>query len=201
MDRVFGDRRRPVPSRRHQAPPREHAEGRLHRALGEPGSFGDLPEAESHAPLSHAGAPIPEEQVDDERRRLPVVPDEVGHQGPDNVAVDGEAGHGAGGARCEPTANCELRAANQKRPEDGCSRFAILSFAVRVVLFTPDGWEDRIGGFTNITFVADDVQRTYDELSAKGVQFAMPPKTEPWGTAAIFKDADGNQFVLSSRTK
>jgi catechol 2,3-dioxygenase-like lactoylglutathione lyase family enzyme len=71
----------------------------------------------------------------------------------------------------------------------------------RVVLFTPDGWEDRIGGFTNITFVADDVQRTYDELSAKGVEFAMPPKTEHWGTAAIFKDADGNQFVLSSRTK
>ena len=71
----------------------------------------------------------------------------------------------------------------------------------RVVLFTPDGWEDRIGGFTNITFVADDVQRTYDELAAKGVEFSMPPKTEHWGTAAIFKDADGNQFVLSSRTK
>jgi predicted enzyme related to lactoylglutathione lyase len=70
----------------------------------------------------------------------------------------------------------------------------------RVVLFTPDGWEDRIGGFTNIAFVADDVQRTYDELSAKGVEFSMPPKTEHWGTAAIFKDADGNQFVLSSRT-
>ncbi len=73
--------------------------------------------------------------------------------------------------------------------------------ATRVVLFTPDGWEERIGGFTNITFVADDVQRTYDELSAKGVEFPMPPKTEHWGTAAIFKDADGNQFVLSSRTR
>ena len=71
----------------------------------------------------------------------------------------------------------------------------------RLVLFTPDGWEDRIGGFTNITFYADDVQRTYDELSARGVEFPMPPKTEHWGTAAIFKDADGNQFVLSSRTK
>jgi hypothetical protein len=59
-----------------------------------------------------------------------------------------------------------------------------------------DGWEDRIGGFTNIAFVA--VQRTYDVLSAKGVEFSMPLKTEHWGTAAIFKDADGNQFVLSS---
>ncbi len=69
----------------------------------------------------------------------------------------------------------------------------------RLVLFTPDGWEDRIGGFTNITFYADDVARTYDDLAAKGVEFPMPPKTEHWGTAAIFKDADGNQFVLSSR--
>ena len=71
----------------------------------------------------------------------------------------------------------------------------------RLVLFTPSGWEERIGGFTNITFVADDVQRTYDELSAKGVEFPMAPKTEHWGTAAIFKDADGNEFVLSSKTK
>jgi hypothetical protein len=31
------------------------------------------------------------------------------------------------------------------------------------------------------------------------VEFVKPPKKEDWGTAAIFKDPDGNQFVISSR--
>ncbi len=68
-----------------------------------------------------------------------------------------------------------------------------------LTLFTPDGHEDRIGTFTGVSFECDDVQKTYEELSAKGVEFVMPPKTEQWGTAALFKDVDGNQFVLSSR--
>jgi catechol 2,3-dioxygenase-like lactoylglutathione lyase family enzyme len=68
-----------------------------------------------------------------------------------------------------------------------------------VVLFTPPGQEDRIGGFMNMAWVADDVGKTHDELVARGVEFVQPPKTEPWGTSAIFKDPDGNTFVLSSR--
>jgi hypothetical protein len=31
------------------------------------------------------------------------------------------------------------------------------------------------------------------------VEFEKDPKQEDWGTAAIFKDIDGNKFVLSSR--
>ncbi|HVE78246.1 MAG TPA: VOC family protein [Gemmatimonadaceae bacterium] len=38
-----------------------------------------------------------------------------------------------------------------------------------------------------------------EELSAQGVKFAAPPRTESWGTSAIFSDPDGNQFVISSR--
>ena len=68
-----------------------------------------------------------------------------------------------------------------------------------VVLFTPPGQEDRIGGFMNMAWVADDVGKTHGELVARGVEFVQPPKTEPWGTSAIFKDPDGNTFVLSSR--
>jgi hypothetical protein len=33
----------------------------------------------------------------------------------------------------------------------------------------------------------------------KGVEFIAPPKTESWGTSALFKDIDGNQFVMSTR--
>src|ERR1044071_6474727 len=68
-----------------------------------------------------------------------------------------------------------------------------------VGLFTPPGQEDRIGGFMNMAWVADDVGKTHGELVARGVEFVQPPKTEPWGTSAIFKDPDGNTFVLSSR--
>ena len=69
----------------------------------------------------------------------------------------------------------------------------------RLVLFTPDGHAERIGTMSNVAFVADDVEKTYRELSSKGVEFAGPPQTWEWGTAAIFKDIDGNTFVLSSK--
>jgi uncharacterized glyoxalase superfamily protein PhnB len=51
----------------------------------------------------------------------------------------------------------------------------------------------------NLSFDTDDVRRTYEELSAKGVEFSQPPKTEHWGTSAIFRDPDGNRFVLSGK--
>ncbi|MFN2420343.1 MAG: VOC family protein [Gemmatimonadota bacterium] len=57
----------------------------------------------------------------------------------------------------------------------------------------------RIGTFQQITFFADDLEKTYQELRAKGVEFSQEPQTADWGTAAIFKDLDGNVFVLSSR--
>jgi catechol 2,3-dioxygenase-like lactoylglutathione lyase family enzyme len=71
----------------------------------------------------------------------------------------------------------------------------------KVALFTPAGQESRIGTFQSVTFACDDVMATYKILESKGVNFAKPPKTESWGTAAIFKDPDGNQFVLSSKGK
>src|SRR5687767_5642058 len=69
----------------------------------------------------------------------------------------------------------------------------------RFVLFTPDGQEDRIGSFFNGALACDDVEKTYTELIGRGVEFVGAPKREDWGTFAIFKDPDGNQFVLSSR--
>jgi predicted enzyme related to lactoylglutathione lyase len=69
----------------------------------------------------------------------------------------------------------------------------------RFVLFTPDGHEDRIGGFFNGALACDDVEATYRQLSARGVPFKSPPQKQPWGTFATFSDPDGNTFVLSSR--
>lgn len=68
----------------------------------------------------------------------------------------------------------------------------------RVVLFNQEGQEDRIGGFFNGAFASDDVEYSYEKLTAKGVEFDSPPTKQPWGTFAIFKDSEGNSFVLSS---
>jgi predicted enzyme related to lactoylglutathione lyase len=66
------------------------------------------------------------------------------------------------------------------------------------VLFTPQGHEERIGTFFNGSFACDDVAATYRQLKSRGVQFLSGPQKQPWGEFAIFKDPDGNQFVLSS---
>jgi catechol 2,3-dioxygenase-like lactoylglutathione lyase family enzyme len=69
----------------------------------------------------------------------------------------------------------------------------------QLVLFTPEGHEDRIGGFQPVTFWTDDVFATAKVLKSKGVEFAAEPKKEAWETSSIFKDSEGNQFVLSSK--
>jgi len=68
-----------------------------------------------------------------------------------------------------------------------------------IVLFTPEGHEDRIGTFVNTSWEVDNLDRTYNELVSRGVEFAKPPERQPWGTFAIMKDSEGNQIVLSSR--
>ena len=68
-----------------------------------------------------------------------------------------------------------------------------------ISLFTPPGLEGRIGTFTNFSFHSNDVEKTYEELKGRGVEFTAPPKKEPWGTSVIFKDPDGNQLHIGSR--
>jgi catechol 2,3-dioxygenase-like lactoylglutathione lyase family enzyme len=88
------------------------------------------------------------------------------------------------------------------QPFDGKQRWIELGVNggdTKVVLFTPDGHQDRIGTVSNVVFVTDDVEKTYNELSARGVQFEQPPVKASWGTSSVFKDQDGNLFALSSK--
>jgi predicted enzyme related to lactoylglutathione lyase len=70
-----------------------------------------------------------------------------------------------------------------------------------IALFTPPGHEDRIGEFQSISFWCDDVFATAKTLKQKGVEFEQEPRNEPWGSMSIFKDSEGNRFVLGSRGK
>lgn len=69
----------------------------------------------------------------------------------------------------------------------------------KLALFTPKGHENRIGNFQPVTFWCDDVFATAKLLKSKGVDFVQEPKAEIWGSMAIFKDIDGNEFVVSSK--
>jgi predicted enzyme related to lactoylglutathione lyase len=71
--------------------------------------------------------------------------------------------------------------------------------ATMLVLFTPEGQEDRIGTFFNGSLACDDVEATYRQMAERGVEFEGEPAKQPWGTFAKFKDPDGNMFILSSR--
>jgi predicted enzyme related to lactoylglutathione lyase len=67
-----------------------------------------------------------------------------------------------------------------------------------IALHTPKDHEGRVGTFSGYSFECDDVEKTYAALVERGVEFVEKPKKEPWGSMAIFKDPDGNTFVVSS---
>lgn len=88
-----------------------------------------------------------------------------------------------------------------EQPFDGAQRWIELDVAgaeTKVVLFRMDQGPQP-GGFLNATFAADDVEGTYRELRERGVEFIQPPRSQPWGMFAIFRDSEGNQIVLGSR--
>ena len=68
----------------------------------------------------------------------------------------------------------------------------------RFVLFTMPGEEARVGSQMNMSIACDDVEATWRQLTARGVEFETPPTKQPWGTFAIMKDSEGNRFVLGS---
>ncbi|MBV8976161.1 MAG: VOC family protein [Alphaproteobacteria bacterium] len=68
----------------------------------------------------------------------------------------------------------------------------------RLVLFTMEGEEGRVGTQMNCSLACDDVDATYRQLSERGVAFEGPPQKQPWGAFVIMKDSEGNRLVLGS---
>jgi predicted enzyme related to lactoylglutathione lyase len=86
------------------------------------------------------------------------------------------------------------------QPFDGTQRWIELEIPgaeTSIVLYTPKGQEDRIGTFANLAYVTEDIDTTYEELRAKGVEFTTRPERASWGKWwAAFKDSEGNEFGL-----
>jgi len=60
--------------------------------------------------------------------------------------------------------------------------------------------ESRIGAQTGgrvfLFLYTDDFWRDYERYTAHGVEFVRPPRREPYGTVAVFKDLYGNMWDL-----
>lgn len=71
--------------------------------------------------------------------------------------------------------------------------------ATELVLGTDDMYGEGTGFINGISFIVDDVDATYAELKAAGVDMVAPPEDMPWGArGAWFRDPDGNQHFLST---
>jgi predicted enzyme related to lactoylglutathione lyase len=53
-------------------------------------------------------------------------------------------------------------------------------------------------GFAGTVFLTtDDVQASYEELKARGVEFTEQPEERPYGIDSAFRDPSGNHFRLT----
>ena len=66
-----------------------------------------------------------------------------------------------------------------------------------LALFTPPGFESRIGSMSGLVFLCDDIHATAAGMKDRGVAFIQEPMQIPSGWWAQFQDPDGNSFGLS----
>jgi catechol 2,3-dioxygenase-like lactoylglutathione lyase family enzyme len=55
---------------------------------------------------------------------------------------------------------------------------------------------NQTGGRVFLFLKTDDFWRDYNEMVGKGINFIRPPKTEEYGTVAVFEDLYGNLWDL-----
>jgi|SRR5579859_4604568 len=55
----------------------------------------------------------------------------------------------------------------------------------------------QVPGLALCTLTVDDCKKTYEEMSARGVEFTLKPEKQPWGISAACKDLYGNVFYLT----
>jgi predicted enzyme related to lactoylglutathione lyase len=62
-----------------------------------------------------------------------------------------------------------------------------------------EGAADR-GPEVILDFLVDDVDAEYERIKALGVEWVLPPTTQPWGNRSmIFRDPEGNLINVFSR--
>ena len=60
--------------------------------------------------------------------------------------------------------------------------------------------KQRVGTWTGIVFLTDDIYAAYQTLRQQGGEFDAKPSQQPWGGLETrFSDPDGNSFHLAQR--
>jgi len=54
-----------------------------------------------------------------------------------------------------------------------------------------------VGGAGTLIFEADDLRGTYEDLTARGVEFTQAPMERSYGIDAAFRDPSGNPFRIT----
>ncbi len=71
-----------------------------------------------------------------------------------------------------------------------------------ILLARADGLEqasrigDQTGGRVSFFLETGDFEQDFKGFCEKGVEFEEPPRSEPYGTVAVFRDAFGNRWDL-----
>lgn len=79
-----------------------------------------------------------------------------------------------------------------KPPGGGCS--LLLAKAANAEQVSRVG--NQTGGRVFLFLHTDDFQRDYGRMVANGVKFVRPPRSEAYGTVAVFEDIYGNWWDL-----
>ena len=65
-----------------------------------------------------------------------------------------------------------------------------------ICVWDENRWGKSAAGFVTNVFRVDDLQKTYEELFAKGIRINPPVKTAWGGIKIEFSDPDGNKILL-----
>lgn len=73
-----------------------------------------------------------------------------------------------------------------------------------LILYKPgDDWPDykhMVGKPQPITLLVANIQKVYEDLTAKGVQITKPD-VQPWGTFSTLTDSEGNSLLVTELPK
>ncbi|MCB0630877.1 MAG: VOC family protein [Saprospiraceae bacterium] len=98
----------------------------------------------------------------------------------------------------------DTRLSEEKRwvvvaPPGAVECFLLLAKAANERQLTRVG--DQTGGRVFMFLYTDDFWRDYEQMLSRGIEFARPPKEEPYGTVAVFKDLYGNLWDFIQPTE
>ena len=92
----------------------------------------------------------------------------------------------------------ELHRSQEMGPQARWLEVGPAGAASRLVIYPKSMMKDWAERKPSIVFECDDIQKTHAAMAARGVAFTEEPKEMPWGMFAIFRDPDGNEFVLKA---